>query len=93
MDEAQTIEVCRRVLVLLREVPPGPDFIADTHRQFGPQLIRLPLAIMRDRSWQPTTYGGTGRVDVDLDTQPIRDAVATTCAPTSDYLRYFFTGS
>lgn len=85
-----TAEVCRRVLVLLRDMPTEPAWIADSHREFGPRLIRLPLAIMRDRGWQPPVYGGDGTVQVDLDAETIRGAVATTCAPDGDHLRYFF---
>jgi len=85
-----TAEVCRRVLVLMSEVPREPAWIADSHREFGPRIIRLPLAIMRQRGWQSPTYGGDGTVSVDLEAPPIREAVATTRCPDGDYLRYFF---
>jgi hypothetical protein len=85
-----TSEVCRRVLVMLTAVPTDPAWIAETHRDFGPRLIRLPLAIMRDRGWQPKQYGGDGTVPVDLDVAPIMAAVATTHAPDGEYLMHFF---
>lgn len=90
MPDEQTAEVCRRVLVLLSEVPQAPAWIGETHRKFGPRLIRLPLAIMRDRGWQPVQYGGNGRVSVDIDVEPIIQAVATTIALDGRFLDHFF---
>lgn len=92
MPDELAAEACRRALVLLSDVPLEPDFIADSHRQFGPKLIRLPLAIMRQHGWQPAEYGGDGTVAVDLKATPIREAVATTICPDGDYVRYFFSG-
>jgi hypothetical protein len=83
-------EVCRRVLVLLGDVPAEPAWVAESHREFGPRLIRLSLAIMRERGWQSAQYGGNGTVRVNLDRPPIVSALATTCAPDGQYLRYFF---
>ena len=77
-------EVCRRILVLLSQP------VLDWQEEFVPRLVRLPLAIMRDRGWQPVKYGGDGTVDVNLDVAPISQAVATTLAPGDDYLGYFF---
>ena len=93
VDDDQTAEVCRRVLVLLRDVPREPAWIAESHLTEGAKVIRLALAVMRANSWQPPAYGGNGRVAIDLEATPYREAVATKCAPSEDYLRYFFTGT
>lgn len=85
-----TAEVCRRVLVLLSDIPADPAWIADTHRRFAPRHIRLALAIMRDRGWQPTKYGGDGTVRIDLDVPAIVAAVSTSRAPSRRHLEYFF---
>lgn len=77
-------EACRRVLVLLSQP------VLDWQEEFVPRIVRLPLAIMRDRGWQPAKYGGDGTVDVNLDVPPISQAVATTLASGDDYLGYFF---
>lgn len=90
MPDDLTAEVCRRVLIILSEIPTEPLWMADLHRKFGPRLIRLPLALIRDRGWQPVRYGGDETVRVDLDVAPIASAVATTHAPDGEYLRYFF---
>lgn len=90
LPDELTAEVCRRVLVLLSHVPTDPPWVSETHWKFGPRLIRLPLAIMRDRNWQPVQYGGDGTVDVDLNVGPVVSAVATTRAPHGQYLHYFF---
>lgn len=86
LDADLTAEVCRRVLVSLSKVPAEFDYL----HEFMPRQIRLPLAIMRDRGWQPVRYGGDGRVPVDLDVPPIVQAAATTRAPDGRYLDYFF---
>lgn len=90
MPDDLTAEVCRRILVLMSDVPAEPAWIAEAHRTSGLRLIRLPLAIMRDRGWQPPKYGGDGTVRADLDVEPIVAAVATSRAPDGDHLRYFF---
>jgi hypothetical protein len=86
LPDELTAEVCRRVLVLLANVPSEPAW----QRQFVPRLARLPLAIMRDRGWQPVRYGGDGTVEADIDIAPIEAAVATSKAPDGNYLAYFF---
>jgi hypothetical protein len=85
-----TAEVSRRILVLLANVPTEPDWMRDAHLKFAPRLVRLVLAIMRGRGWQPAKYGGNGDIDVDVDHPVIAGAVATTKAPDGDYLAYFF---
>ena len=83
MSEELTVEVCRRILVLLSQP------VLDWQEEFLPRLVRLPLAIMRERGWQQPKYGGDGTVAVDLDVRPIETSVATSLAPNGDYLGYF----
>lgn len=91
LPEHVTAEVARRILVLLVDVPTEPDWIRDAHLRFAPKLVRLALAIMRDRGWQPAKYGGNGYVEFDdVDHPVIAGAVATTRAPDGRYLAYFF---
>lgn len=87
MPDDLAAEVCRRILVLLSQP------VLDWQEEFVPRLVRLPLAIMRSRGWQPEEYGGDGTVQVDLRAAPIRASVATTRAPDGDYVAYFFSRS
>ena len=84
LTDELTAEVCRRILVLLSQP------VLDWQEEYAPRLVRLPLAIMRERRWQPPKYGGDGTVAVDLDVPPISNSVATSLAPGGDYLGYFF---
>lgn len=84
MPDDLAAEVCRRILVLLSQP------VLDWQEEFAPRLVRLPLAIMRDKGWQPVEYGGDGTVRADLSAAPIRASVATTCAPDQDFVGYFF---
>lgn len=84
LSDEVVAEVCRRILVLLSQP------VLDWQEEFVPRLVRLPLALMRDRGWQSPKYGGDGTVAVDLDVRPVANAVATSLAPAGDYLGYFF---
>ena len=86
LPEPLVAETCRRVLVMLDGLPAEPALL----HEFAPRLIRLPLAVMRERRWQPVDFGGDGTVDVKLDTPSITAAVETTKAPEGRHLDYFF---
>ena len=60
LSDELAAEACRRILVLLSEP------VLDWQEEYVPRLVRLPLAIMRERGWQSPNYGGDGTVAVDL---------------------------
>lgn len=83
-------EAAESIRLVLLQVHRAPVAIMEMMAEFVPRLVRLALAIMRERGWQPTELGGTGRIPVDLNTPIVLSAIATTAAPDGDYLRYFF---
>jgi hypothetical protein len=52
--------------------------------------IRLALAVMRERGWQPTALGGTNRMDLDLDTPRIRASLSCAGVSSDKSLEHFF---
>lgn len=58
--------------------------------EIAAQRIRLALAVMRERAWQPTTLGGTGRMNLDLDSPRIRASLASAAIPPDRSLEHFF---
>lgn len=83
-------EAAESVRLILLQLHRAPVAIMEMMSEFVPKLVRLALAIMRERGWQPVELGGTGRINVDLNTPIVLSAIATQSAPGGDYLRYFF---
>lgn len=83
-------EVAESVRLVLQQLHRAPVQVMEMMAEFVPNLVRLALAIMRERGWQPTALGGSGRLDIDLNTPIVLSAIATTAAPDGDYLRHFF---
>jgi hypothetical protein len=58
--------------------------------EFIPKIRRLPLAIIKQRGWQPAHLGGDGSVTLPLDTPGIVAALACVQAPDGRHLEHFF---
>ena len=83
-------EAAESVRLILRQLHRAPVAIMTSMSEFVPKLVRLALAVMREAAWQPTEFGGTGRIDIDLRTPLILSAIATDAAGDGDYLAHFF---
>lgn len=85
-------EAAESVRLVLQQLHRAPVATMEMMSVFVPKLVRLALAVMRERGWQPAELGGTGRVNLDLNTPIVLSAIATTASPDGDYLQYFFRG-
>lgn len=83
-------EAAESVQLVLQQLHRAPAAMMESLSEFVPRLVRLALAIMRERGWQPADLGGSGRIRVTLNTPLVLSAIATTAAPNADYLGYFF---
>jgi hypothetical protein len=88
MTDDQAAETVRRILHLISVMPAdGPPVLA----HIATRLARLALAVTRQKSWQPPSFGGDGRVGEELLRAPaIVDAVAAPGVARNDNLRHFF---
>lgn len=83
-------DVAQSIRLVLQQLHRAPAHVMDMMSEFVPKIVRLALTIMRERGWQPSRLGGSGRIDMELDTPIVLSAIATTAAPMGDYLGYFF---
>jgi len=88
ITDEQAAETVRRVVRAISDMPPTvPSF----QREFAPRLVRLALAVARQRGWQPVSLGGDGQLGEDLlRADVVIDAVGAPGVAREDYLRHFF---
>ncbi|MEU4241176.1 hypothetical protein [Actinoplanes sp. NPDC026619] len=88
MTGDQAAETVRRILWLITTMPAGGSPVLD---QIAARLVRLALAVTRQKGWQPVSLGGNGRISEDLLQVPvIVEAVGAPDVRRNDNLRHFF---
>jgi hypothetical protein len=88
LSDVEVLISSQRVLHLLDLYTSAP--YPDWADQFIPKIRRLPLAIIRQRSWQAEHLGGNGTAQIDLESPGIIRAIACVQAPNGRYLEHFF---
>lgn len=84
-DESVAVTIERMLLVFDR----GP-ITDDLHAEMAAKRIRLALAVLRERGWQPAALGGNGRMNVSLDTPRIRASLSCDGVAPEKSLEHFF---
>lgn len=62
LTDADALVATTRVLTLVDQIPGEPAWVAD----FGPRLARLALAVIRQKGWQPSQFGGDDSVTAEI---------------------------
>jgi hypothetical protein len=88
MSDDQAAETVRRIFHLIAALPGGGPAVLD---QIAARLVRLALAVTRQKGWQPPSLGGDGQITDDLLRAPVViDAIGAPGVARNDNLRHFF---
>ena len=86
MDDESVAVTIERMLIVFDKGPISSNLEAE----IAAKRIRLALAVMRERGWQPIPLDGTSRMNVDLDTPRIRASLSCAAVPSHQSLEHFF---
>jgi hypothetical protein len=86
MDDDSVAITIERMLIVFDE----GKISSDIEAIIAARCIRLALAVMRERCWQPTALGGTNRMNINLDTPRIRASLSCAGISSDKSLEHFF---
>lgn len=86
MDDESVAVTIERMLLVFNTCP----ITHDIEAKIASKRIRLALAVLRERGWQPAAQGGSGRMNLDLDTPRIRASLSCEGVPPQVSLERFF---
>lgn len=79
-------DALERVLLLLERTK----IMHEMQYEYRRTLVRLALAITKDKGWQPDDLGGNGRVHANFESPMVRDALRYDPVPPSEVTQRFF---